>query len=111
MSNKNAFQWDAYRPLVDHIPECTAWGCTCQGVVPAQGGVPAQGVYLPGGVSQHAMGQTSPRGQTDTCENTAYANLVCGRYFLNHAFRSLIVIPSKVRPQKGNDSIMVVELK
>ena len=24
--NRNAFQWDAYRPLVDHIPACTAWG-------------------------------------------------------------------------------------
>ena len=42
--NKNAFQWDAYHPLVDHIPTCTVaregvptWGCTCLGV------------YLPGG--------------------------------------------------------------
>ena len=42
--NKNAFEWDAYHPLVDHIPTCTvaregvpAWGCTCLGV------------YLPGG--------------------------------------------------------------
>ena len=39
----NAFQWDAYRPLVDRIPACTA-----------QGGVSGQGVC----VSQHAMGQT-----------------------------------------------------
>ena len=23
---KNAFQWDAYRPLVDRIPACTAGG-------------------------------------------------------------------------------------
>ena len=23
---KNAFQWDAYRPLVDHIPACTGGG-------------------------------------------------------------------------------------
>ena len=38
--HKNAFQWDAYRPLVNRIPACTV-----------AGGVPAQeGVYLPGGV-------------------------------------------------------------
>ena len=77
-SNKKiTFQWDAYRPLVDLIPTCTAEGvylrrgCTCPGVylpggVPAKGGctcpggcicqggtcqagVPAQAVYLPGG--------------------------------------------------------------
>ena len=24
--NKNAFQWDAYRPLVDRIPACTVQG-------------------------------------------------------------------------------------
>ena len=56
--NKNAFQWDAYRPLVDHIPACTVvGGCTCPGVVYLLGvylprrGVPAWGerVYLPGG--------------------------------------------------------------
>ena len=34
MLNKNAFQWDAYRPLVDRIPVCTVVG----------------GVYLPRGV-------------------------------------------------------------
>ena len=48
--NKNAFQWDAYRPLVDHIPACTVqgkvWRCLPRGCV-----------------SQHAMGQT-PCGQT-----------------------------------------------
>ena len=40
--NKIAFQYDAYRPLVDRIPECTAQGdggvcpgCVCLGV-PAQ---------------------------------------------------------------------------
>ena len=78
--DKNAFQWDAYRPLVDRIPACTA-----QGVVSAQRGVSDQGLFaqegcLPGGgvcpgggclpgrggvcpggaVSQHAMGQTPP---------------------------------------------------
>ena len=47
--NKNAFQWDAYRPLVDRIPACTvAWGCTCQGGVHTQRGVYLLGVYLPG---------------------------------------------------------------
>ena len=46
------------------------------------------GGCLPGGclplvprgcVSQHAMGQTPPCGQTDTCENITFANFVCGR--------------------------------
>ena len=47
--NKNAFQWDAYRPLVDRIPACTvAWGCTCQGGVHTQRRVYLLGVYLPG---------------------------------------------------------------
>ena len=40
--NKNALQWDAFRPLVDRIPACTV-----AGGVPAWAGVPAQGeVYL-----------------------------------------------------------------
>ena len=55
VGNKNAFQWDAYRPLVDRIPACTVAGGTCPGGEPAQGGctypggctslggVPAQG--------------------------------------------------------------------
>ena len=30
-------------------------------------------------VSQYAMGQTPPCGQTDTCENTTFAASVCGR--------------------------------
>ena len=38
------------------------------------------GSGVPGGcVSQHAMGQTPPRGQTDTCENITFADFVCGR--------------------------------
>ena len=44
---KNAFQWDAYRPLVDHIPACTGWG-----VYPSMhwmGGVSVQGVSAGGG--------------------------------------------------------------
>ena len=63
--NKIAFQWDAYRPLVDHIPACTgrggvsAWGGgVCQGDV-CRGGVCIGGLpgvevsargCLPGGV-------------------------------------------------------------
>ena len=37
------------------------------------------GVCYPGGVSQHAMGQTPPCGWTDTCENITFANFVYGR--------------------------------
>ena len=48
--NKNAFQWDEYRPLVDHIPASIAQGGVCPEVMPAQRG----------SVSQHAMGQTPP---------------------------------------------------
>ena len=62
--NKNAFRWDAYRPLVDHSRGVPARGVPARGV-PAQGGVcprgclpkgwvacpgvPAQGVCLPRG--------------------------------------------------------------
>ena len=78
LNDKNAFQWDAYRPLVDHIPACTvARGVympgvylpagTCPGVylpgeVPTQGGVPAWGVYLPGGtcLGVYLLGGTCP---------------------------------------------------
>ena len=72
--NKIAFQWNAYRPLVGRIP-----------AFPVQGGVSLGGVCpggcLPGaGVSQHAMGQTSPCGQADTCENITFTNFVCGWY-------------------------------
>ena len=62
--NKNAFQWDAYRPLVDRIPPCTAWrgvypsmhwagGCLPGECLPRGGvclGVSAQGVTTQGGV-------------------------------------------------------------
>ena len=48
-------QWDAYCPLVDHIPVylpggciCLGVGCTCPGGVPAQG-CTCLGVYLLGG--------------------------------------------------------------
>ena len=61
---KNAFQWDAYCPLVDRIPACTAQGVYLPGGVPA-GGCTFPGMYLPvgctcpggGGVSQHTLGQ------------------------------------------------------
>ena len=45
--NKNAFQWDAYRPLVDRILACTAQ----RGVSALGRGVCPGGVYLPRGVS------------------------------------------------------------
>ena len=48
--NKNAFQWDAYRPLVDRIPACTA---ERGGSASGPGGVSASGP----GVS---IGQTPP---------------------------------------------------
>ena len=88
--NKNAFQWDAYHPFVDCIPACTAQGGVSASGQGAGGGclpvVP--GRYLPrrvsasgpGGVSQHAMGQTpAPCGQTDTCENITFRNFICRR--------------------------------
>ena len=43
IENKNAFQWDAYRPLVDRIPACIV-----QGAVSAQGGVCTGGVSARG---------------------------------------------------------------
>ena len=58
--NKNAFQQDAYRPLIDHIQE-GGGGCLPEGGV-AQGGVPAQGGFCQGGVpcdlSHHAFDVT-----------------------------------------------------
>ena len=43
---KNAFQWDAYLPLVDRIPAFTAQEESARGMS-AQGGV-CQGVVYPG---------------------------------------------------------------
>ena len=49
--HKNAFQWDAYRPLVDRIPACTAHvEGVCPGGVYLPGGTYPREVYLPGGV-------------------------------------------------------------
>ena len=54
-------------------------GCLPGGVYP--GAVSAWGVCLwsLGGVLQHAMGQTPPCRQTDTCENITFTNFACGR--------------------------------
>ena len=62
-TNKNAFQWDAYSPLVGRIPACTAHGgggvCTGGvGDLSAQGGVCTGGVWR--GLSQHALRHTPP---------------------------------------------------
>ena len=55
--HKNAFEWDADRPLVDRIPACTVEG----GVYPRGGSAQGKGgVCLGEGVSQHAMGQIPP---------------------------------------------------
>ena len=78
---KNAFQWDAYRPLIDHIPACTVagggyppGGCTCPG------GVPSKGVYLPGGrVPAQVLPPMWTEWLTDRCKNITFSNFVCGR--------------------------------
>ena len=84
IDNMIAFQWDAYRPLVDCIPACTvpggtclgdylpgectflggvpAWGCTCLWGVPVQWAVPVWGVYLPRGWVYLPRGVFLPRG-------------------------------------------------
>ena len=58
--NKNAFQWDAYRPLVDRIPACTAQkGVSTQGVS-AQGGVYPGGGVCPGRGNSMQWGRDPP---------------------------------------------------
>ena len=111
--NKNAFQWDAYRPLVDRIPACTGQGrgclpvgCLLEGVclggIYLEGGVCLGGVcpgevsaqgrclpLVPGGVSQHTMGQTPPCGQKDTCENKTLCKLHLRVVIINrHSYQS-----------------------
>ena len=44
ISKKNAFQWDAYHPLVDRIPACTGQGGVCPGEGCLPRGVSAWGV-------------------------------------------------------------------
>ena len=74
--NKNAFQWDAYHPLVDRIPACTGWGeCVSQHSLGrgCAGGAVCLGVSawkcLPRGVSAQVSAQgvwqTPPREQND----------------------------------------------
>ena len=91
--NKNAFQWDAFRPLADRIPACIALGVSAQeGCVFLRGVCPGRrgrvgGWVCPGGSAQgggripacNGADTTLPRGQTDTCENITFANFVCGR--------------------------------
>ena len=59
-NNKNAFQWDVYRPLVDRgcIPACTAWGVSAQGGCMSGARVSAPGRCLSGCVC--------PEGAADT---------------------------------------------
>ena len=92
--NKNAFQKDAYRPLVDRISQYALLrgGCQCLvlGWMPGPGGgcLPGTGGCLPGPggggvVSQHALGRTPPLPAvnriTDACENITLPQLRCGR--------------------------------
>ena len=94
MMDKNAFQWDAYRPLVDRIPALT--GGVCPGGAVCPGACLSRRGCLPGGclskgvstqgvcVSQHAMGELSARGgggavcvsqlAMDICENITFAD-------------------------------------
>ena len=56
---------------------CVCPGCMCLSRgVSVQRGCLSGGVCLPGGVSQHAMEQTPPREQTDTCKNITFLQLL-----------------------------------
>ena len=57
--DKIAFQWDAYRPLVDRIPACTT-----------QWGVPSWGVYLPEGYLHGGCIPACDGTGTPPCEQT-----------------------------------------
>ena len=64
LCNKIAFQWDAYRPLVDRIPACTSQegGGVCpEEGVSAQGGVSAQTPPENRQVQKHYLAATSLR--------------------------------------------------
>ena len=104
-ANKNAFQWDAYRPLVNCMLQSAngggivcSWGGVpgglpglggvCSGGVPGPGCVPGLegclvwGSLLPGGMGIPACTEADippPCGQTDACENITLAQLRCGR--------------------------------
>ena len=49
MLNKNAFQSDAYRPLVDHIPACTGQGAMYPSMHWVGGVYQVGGCLFPGG--------------------------------------------------------------
>ena len=70
--NKNAFQWDPYRPLVTRISQHALW----RGVSASQG-VSASGerVCIPACIEA----DTPPDRMTDRCKITTFANFVCGR--------------------------------
>ena len=76
-NNKNAFQEDAYRLLVDHggVHGACVWICVC----PV--GVCTGCVHTLQTQRQTPLDPEvdTPRGQTDTCENITFANFVCGR--------------------------------
>ena len=58
MENKNAFQWDAYRPLVDRMPTCTGQeGVSTQGVFARGAGV---SVFGPGGAETPPVDRQTP---------------------------------------------------
>ena len=74
--NKNTFQWDAYHPLVNRIPTCTAQGGVPRGSVCPGGCLP----LVPGGMPPCNGADTSLLcGWTDTCEHVTFVNFVCGR--------------------------------
>ena len=54
-------------------------GSAAGGVSALGGSAPSGWVCCRGGISQHALRQTPPRGQTDACENITLAQLRCGR--------------------------------
>ena len=56
-TNKNTFQYDAYRPLVDCILACTAQGRECVSQHALGRGVCIPACTGQGGVSQHALGR------------------------------------------------------
>ena len=115
--DKNAFQWEAYRPLVDRIPSMHCgrghwcvylprWGCTWHGGVPSQGvpagectclgGVPTRGVYLAVAEGVLARGCTCSWGGGCTCQEGVYlpwgylnVNKMTDRQVLKHNLRKL----------------------
>ena len=86
--NKNAFQWDAYHPLVDRISPALCRGVSARGVS-ARGGVCPRGVCSGGGVcsgvysSMQWSRHPPPCGQTDTCENITFANFILRAITIN----------------------------